>query len=58
MGMKMSFKREDASVAQLVEQRFCKPPVAGSIPVAGFETEVSVQLSDVRTDHRTLITDN
>ncbi len=28
-----------ASVAQLVEQRFCKPQVMGSSPFAGFDVE-------------------
>ena len=36
-----------ATVAQLVEQRFCKPQVDGSSPSGGFET-ISVQSDAMR----------
>ena len=32
---KLCVPSEEASVAQLAEQRFCKPPVVGSNPSAG-----------------------
>ena len=37
----------DASVAQLGEQRFCKPQVVGSSPSAGFFTFVTVEVQRV-----------
>jgi hypothetical protein len=43
-----------ASVAQLAEQRFCKPQVVGSSPTAGFSVARTVicgqQIPDQRTD--------
>ena len=32
----LALRKVDARVAQLVEQRFCKPPVVGSSPSTGF----------------------
>ena len=39
-----------ASVAQLAEQRFCKPPVVGSNPSAGLQMEA--WLADERLSRR------
>ena len=42
-----SKKIDDARIAQLVEQRFCKPQAVGSSPTSGTSLECNIDRSQI-----------
>ena len=38
---------KNASIAQLVEQRFCKPSVVGSTPATGSEIDLLIEFGEI-----------